>query len=121
MKRTILIVEDYDDARSCLNFIVESYGYQVIEAANGLEAIECLKDNFPDLILMDISMPMMDGLTATQAIRKFKSCAEIPILAITAHGRQFYEKALEAGCNDLIEKPVDFDSLESVLSRYLTH
>ncbi|MEP6903505.1 MAG: response regulator [Actinomycetota bacterium] len=61
----------------------------------------------------------MDGLTATKTIRKSKQGAEIPILAITAHGNQFYEKAIEAGCNDLIEKPVDFDTLKFVLNQYL--
>ena len=119
MKRTVLIVEDYDDTRFCMNLILESYGYQVIEASNGLEAIESLKDNFPDLILMDISMPVMDGITATKTIRKSKQGGEIPILAVTAHGKKFFEEAMDAGCNDLIEKPVDFDSLKSVLNQYL--
>jgi CheY-like chemotaxis protein len=119
MKRKILIVEDYEDSRLFMKFLVESYGYQVIEAADGLEAIESLKSRFPDLILMDMAMPVMDGITATRAIRKFKQGAEIPIIAVTAHGKQFYEKAIEAGCNDLITKPVDFDSLESILNQYL--
>jgi len=119
MKRKILIVEDYQDTREFMKFLIESYGYQVIEAADGLEAVESIRHQFPDLILMDISMPVMDGLTATKTIRKFKHGDEIPIIAVTAHGKQFYEKAIESGCNDLIEKPVDFDSLESVLSQYL--
>jgi len=119
MIRTILIVEDYEDTRLCMRFLIESYGYRVLEAINGLEAVDCLRDNFPDLILMDISMPVMDGLTATRTIRTFRRNAEIPIIAVTAHGHRFYEKAIEAGCTDLIEKPVDFDSLESVLSQYL--
>jgi CheY-like chemotaxis protein len=102
-----------------MNLIVESYGYRVTEASNGLEAIESFKHNFPDLILMDIAMPVMDGLTATKTIRKSKQGRQIPILAITAHGKEFYDKAINAGCNDLIEKPVDFDSLKSVLNQYL--
>lgn len=119
MNRKILIVEDYEDSRQFMKFIFEDYGYEVIEAADGLQAVETIKNEFPDLILMDISMPVMDGLTATKKIRKFKHGAEIPIIAITAHGKRFYEKAIAAGCNDLIEKPVDFDSLEQVLQRYL--
>lgn len=119
MKRKILIVEDYEDARLFMKFLVESYGYQVIEAADGLEAIESIKAQFPDLILMDMAMPVMDGIAATKAIRKFKYGTEVPIIAVTAHGKQFYEKAIEAGCNDLITKPVDFDSLESILNQYL--
>lgn len=119
MKRKILIVEDYEDSRQFMKVLVESYGYQVIEAADGLEAIESLKSQFPDLILMDMAMPVMDGITATKVIRKDKKGADIPIIAVTAHGKQFYEKAIEAGCNDLITKPVDFDSLESILNQYL--
>lgn len=119
MRRTILIVEDYEDTRACMKILVESYGYKVVEAADGLEAVESIRHQFPDLVLMDISMPVMDGLTATRAIRKFDGATGIPIIAVTAHGKQFYERAIEAGCNDLIEKPVDFDTLEPFLNQYL--
>lgn len=119
MGRTILIAEDYDDARHFMKLLVETFGYEVAEAANGLEAVENFESQFPDLILMDISMPVMDGLAATKAIREFEQGAKIPIIAVTAHGRQFQEKALEAGCNELLEKPVNFDSLETVINRYL--
>lgn len=121
MSRTILIVEDYEDVRSCMKFLIESYGYEVVEAGNGLEAIESFRHHFPDLVLMDISMPKMDGLTATKAIRKFEGAPKIPIIAVTAHGERFYERAMEAGCNDLVEKPVDFDALECFLNQYLRH
>ena len=121
MGRKILLVEDYEDTRLFMKFLLESYGYEVTEAVDGLEAIESFKHHFPDLILMDIAMPVMDGLTATKAIRQFKHGAVIPIIAVTAHGKQFYEKAIEAGCNQLISKPIDFDSLEPVLNQYLGH
>lgn len=121
MSRTVLIVEDYEDARMVMKFLLESYGYNVIEAADGIEAIETFKHHFPDLILMDISMPLMDGLTATKAIRKFEGTEHnIPIIAVTAYGQRFYQQAIEAGCTDLINKPVDFDSLEPILDHYLT-
>lgn len=119
MRRTVLIVEDYEDSRLFMKLLLETYGYRVIEAADGLEAIQTLREDFPNLILMDLSMPVMDGLTATKTIRTFKQGAEIPIIAITAHGERLYQKALEAGCNDLIEKPVDFDMLEAKLKQYL--
>ncbi len=108
MKEKILIVEDYEDTRSFMKLLIESYGYQVIEAEDGLEAIESFKHFSPDLILMDISMPVMDGLTATKAIRKFEGTNNIPIIAVTAHGKQFYEQAIESGCNTLIDKPINF-------------
>ncbi|HEX8289874.1 MAG TPA: response regulator [Pyrinomonadaceae bacterium] len=120
MSRTILIVEDYEDVRICMKFLIESYGYEVIEAADGLQAIESFRHHFPDLVLMDISMPKMDGLSATKEIRKFEGTVKTPIIAVTAHGKQFYERAIEAGCNDLVNKPVDFDNLEPLLNQYLS-
>lgn len=119
MSKTILIVEDYEDARQFMKFLVESYGYQVIEAGDGLEAIESFRNYFPDLVLMDISMPLMDGLTATKKIRELDGTAQIPIIAVTAHGKQFYQRAIESGCNAVIDKPVDFDSFEPFLNQYL--
>jgi len=119
MERTILVVDDFADARDFMKFIIESYGYNVVEAADGIEAIEILKQHFPDLILMDIAMPLMDGLTATKNIRTIKQGADIPIIAATAHGKDFHSKAIAAGCNAMIEKPVDFDSLEIIIKQYL--
>ena len=121
MKRKILVVEDYQDTREFMSFLIKGYGYQVVEAADGFQALDMLKAHFPDLILMDMAMPGMDGIEATEAIRKLKRGAAIPIIAVTAHGKQFYEKAIEAGCTDLIAKPVDFDSLEALLDQYLGH
>jgi CheY-like chemotaxis protein len=121
MGRKVLIVEDYEDSREFMKFLLESYGYEVTEAVDGLEAIESFKHHFPDLVLMDIAMPVMDGSTATKAIRQLKTGAKIPIIAVTAHGKQFYEKAIEAGCNDVVSKPIDFDSFEPILKQYLGH
>ena len=119
--KKILIVEDYEDIRSCMKFIIEGYGYQVIEAANGFEAVESIKQNSPDLILMDIALPLMDGLTATRLIRNHNGAEKIPIIAVTAFGSAYFSKALESGCNCLISKPVDFDALEPVLKQFLNN
>ena len=119
MSRIILIVEDYEDSRLFLKLLLEMYGYETVEAEDGLEALKIVRNSFPDLILMDIAMPVMDGLTATRKIRTIRCGNHIPIIAVTAHGKQFYDKAIEAGCNDLIEKPVDFDTLETTLEHYL--
>lgn len=120
MAKKVLIVEDYEDTRDFMKFLLESYGYQVIEATDGAEAIDSVKHQHPDLILMDISLPLIDGLMATKAIRKFNTAAEIPIIAVTAFGKSFHKKAMEAGCNDLIDKPIDFDILEPILNQYLS-
>lgn len=120
MSKTILIVEDYEDIRDFMKIILESYGYKVIEATDGIEAIDSFKNYNPDLILMDISLPMVDGLTATKTIRGFGEGRKIPIIALTAFGKSYLDKALEAGCNDLLDKPIDFDVLEPVLNQYLS-
>jgi two-component system, sensor histidine kinase and response regulator len=121
MHKTILIAEDYDDTRSFMRFLLEDIGYQVEEASNGQEAVEKVKHHFPDLILMDMAMPVMDGLTATQIIRKFDGGARLPIIAITAFGKSYYRQAMEAGCDDLINKPLDPATLQPILNQYLGH
>lgn len=119
MTKVILIVEDYEDTREFMKFLLENHGYRVIEAGDGIEAIERFKKIHPDLILMDISLPIVDGLTATKAIRESGKGEKIPIIAITAFGNLYLEKAMEAGCNELINKPLDIDSFETVINRYL--
>lgn len=113
------MVEDYEDSREFLKFLLEDYGFHVLEASNGYEALEKVNEQVPDLILMDLSMPVMDGLTAAKKIRERKELKGLPIIAITAHGDTFYNKAIESGCDHLINKPLDFESLEPVLSLYL--
>lgn len=121
MCKKVLIAEDYEDTRSLMRFLLEGYGYEVLEAATGQQAIETVKKERPDLILMDISMPGVDGLTATQIIRKSTNGANLPIIAVTAYGDSYYKKAIEAGCDDLINKPLDFDNLEPVIKQYLAN
>src|SRR5687768_1582069 len=119
MRSKVLVVEDYEDSREFMKFLLQGYGFDVAEAANGYEALEAVKRYVPDLILMDISMPGMDGLTAARKIREQNPNRQTPIIAITAHGETAYKKAIEAGCDGLLSKPIDFDDLEPVLSRYL--
>jgi CheY-like chemotaxis protein len=120
MRSKVLVVEDYDDTREFMKFLLQDYGFDVSEASNGYEAIEAVKTQVPDLILMDISMPGMDGLTAARKIREHKSSRRTPIIAITAYGELARRKAIEAGCDASISKPIDFEDLEPVLSRYLS-
>jgi len=119
MRKTILLVEDTEDTRNVMKILLEMFGYTVIEAEDGRQAVESAKKSHLDLILMDISMPVMDGLTATKEIRKLKKRTKIPIIAVTAHGKQFYKRAIEAGCNDLISKPIDFNKLQPFIEQYL--
>ncbi len=118
MAHTILLVEDYDDAREFMHFMLEFYGYDVIEATDGREAVECMKKEHPDLILMDISLPELDGIAATKQIRELEEGAEIPVLAITAH-TNYRQKALNAGCNEVLFKPVEPEYLKKIIANYL--
>lgn len=119
MPKKILIAEDYADTRSFMKFLIESYGFEALEAIDGQEAVEKVREQRPDLVLMDLAMPIMDGLAATRVIRGFDEMSRLPIIAVTAHGESYYKQALEAGCDDLINKPLDFEALKPVLHQYL--
>lgn len=118
---TILVVEDNDDTRLIIRLELERWGYRVIEAANGREALEVVEEFCPDLILMDLNMPEVDGLTAVHAIRQYdERCAGVPILAITAHDTIGIEQAAhEAGCDAYIRKPLDMPQLEKTVRGFL--
>ncbi|HWT02536.1 MAG TPA: response regulator [Pyrinomonadaceae bacterium] len=118
---TILVAEDFDDTRVLLKRVLLTSGYRVVEAVNGREAVEYVKQDCPDLILMDLNMPEMDGLEATEQIRECRElCKDVVILAITAHDTYgMKEAALEAGCDGYLTKPIDFDRLETILGRLL--
>jgi CheY-like chemotaxis protein len=119
MRKKILIVEDNEDARSFMKYLIENYGYEAIEAADGIEALDQFRKHQPDVILMDISLPTVSGLTATKAIREVDATGQVPIIAITAFGKLYLEKAIEAGCNDLITKPLDYDVLQTIIEKHL--
>lgn len=121
MAKTVLIVEDYEDSRAFMKIVIESYGYKVVEAGDGIEAVDRFKQHNPDLVLMDISLPMVDGLTTAKAIREFDGSRHVPIIAVTAFGKTYYNRAIEAGCDELIDKPINFKMLEPVISKYLDH
>ncbi len=119
MSKIILIVEDFKDTRLLMKFILEDLGYQVLEAEDGWKAVESVKKQTPDLILMDMALPNTDGLSATKIIRQFKETAKVPIIAFTASGEFIHQQAIEAGCDALLMKPLDNDKLQSVLDQYL--
>ena len=119
MVKTVLIVEDYEDARVMMKVLVELCGYKAVEAVDGFDAIEKAKAYTPQLIFMDLSMPRMDGITATQEIRSMNGFANTPIVALTAYGDLHGQEAIEAGCNEVIPKPMDFERLQPLLDKYL--
>ncbi|HEX8286776.1 MAG TPA: response regulator [Pyrinomonadaceae bacterium] len=118
MAKTILVVEDFKDTRDLMKFILEGLGYNVLEAEDGWKAVDSVKRQTPDLILMDMALPKTDGLSATKIIRQFKETAKIPIIAFTASGEFIEKQAIEAGCDALLMKPLDTEKLQSVLDKY---
>jgi CheY-like chemotaxis protein len=114
--RTILVVDDFDDTRLLLRIWLERRGFRVIEAENGLEAIRCATSEQPDLIIMDMEMPRLDGLSATRRIREVPSLSKVPIVAVSAYGAdQFRELALATGCDEYVSTPFEPTALEKII------
>jgi CheY-like chemotaxis protein len=118
---TVLVVDDFDDGRLLLRRLLESKGFGVMEATNGEEAVESVRRRCPDLILMDLNMPRMDGLTAAREIRACREvCDGVPMVAVTAyHTYGMKEAAEEAGCDAYVAKPIDESEFDRTLRRLL--
>ena len=115
-RRTILVVDDFDDTRLLLRTWLERRGFRVIEAENGIEAINFAKSESPDLIIMDMEMPQLDGLSATRRIRQQENMTAVPIVAVSAYGAdQFRELALAAGCDEYVSTPFEPVALEGII------
>jgi len=118
--KTVLHIEDNFDNRLLVRRLLQAAGYKVIEAGNARQAHETLKANIPDLILMDINMPDVDGYTLTSQIKSTPSLQKVPIVAITANVmRGDREKVFQAGCNGYIEKPIDVDKFLDQVALFL--
>jgi CheY-like chemotaxis protein len=118
---TILLVDDNEDVRSLMRFWLEERGYRVVQATNGEMAFEAALRERPHVILMDICMPHLNGLTAARRIRAHEQLQDIPIIAISAHDiDELQSAAIDAGCVDIFSKPVDADRLQDVLHRLLS-
>jgi len=100
--------------------LLEMAGYNVLEASDGEQAVKMAVDARPALILMDLSLPKLDGLAATRQIRQQKGLKKVPILAVSAHDSpESRTEALAAGCNEYVTKPIDFDQLNALLERFV--
>ncbi|MFB6352374.1 MAG: response regulator [Bradymonadaceae bacterium] len=118
---TVLVVEDNEMNRDLFVRLLRTRDYEILEADNGRDAIEVTRESRPDVVLMDLSMPVMNGWEAALALKEESETADIPIIAVTAHATEGErEKALAHGCDEFISKPFDFDRLaeliESVVS-----
>jgi DNA-binding response OmpR family regulator len=118
--RTILVVEDYDDVRQMLKVLLESEEFHVLEAASGAQALEVIREERPDIILMDLALPGFDGFEAIRRIRAIDGFQNTPIIVLTAYtGPSTYETAIRAGSDYFMGKPIDFDELAALLKNIL--
>jgi CheY-like chemotaxis protein len=119
---TILVVEDYDDVRRMLKVLLESEKFRVLEAATGSEALDVIKHQRPDIILMDLALPGFDGFETIRRIRAIDGFQNTPIIVLTAYtGPSTYENAVRAGSNYFMAKPIDFDELAALLEEILSN
>jgi len=116
----ILLVEDNPVNRRLAQFLLRSQGYEVREATTAQEAFDALKTERPDLIVMDIQLPGMDGLEVTRKIKEQQATANIPVVAVTSYAMKGdREKALAAGCAGYVTKPIDKDTFIQEVARHL--
>ena len=116
---TILLIEDNELNRDMLSRRLERHGFSIIFAENGKEGIDSARNNQPNLILMDMSLPVMDGWEASSRIKEDKTTSHIPIIGLSAHAMSGdKEKAIKAGCDDYDTKPVNLPRLLKKISNY---
>jgi two-component system cell cycle response regulator DivK len=120
MTRTVLLIEDNEQNRYLATYLLEQHGYHVISAIDGRRGLELAQTLVPDVILLDIQLPTMDGYEVASALRTIASLRNTPIIAVTSYAMMGdREKALAAGCNGYIEKPIDPETFVSEIAAYL--
>jgi two-component system cell cycle response regulator DivK len=121
MKQKILVIEDNDQNLYLISFILEKGGFEVVAASNGPDGIETACREIPDLILLDIQLPRMDGYEVARRLRRIDEVKVVPIIAVTSYAMVGdREKAIEAGCTGYIEKPINPDTFMDEIGKYLS-
>jgi two-component system response regulator len=116
----VLLVEDIDDTRLFMRLELEHHGFVVFEAADGRSAVKLAQHEVPDVILMDLSLPVMDGFSASKLIRKSQKLKDVVIIAVTAHQEtDFRAGAKDSGFDAYVTKPIDFDWLKELINGLL--
>ncbi len=122
MSAKILLIEDNEQNRYLATFLLEEQGFAVIHAADGPTGLDLASRERPDLILLDIQLPLMDGHAVARALRANPALADVPIVAVTSYAMAGdREKAIAAGCDGYLEKPIDPDTFVPDITRYLHH
>jgi two-component system cell cycle response regulator DivK len=120
MSATILYIEDNFDNRLLVRRVLEAEGYRVIEAEDGVQGLDYLQSETPDLVLMDINLPELDGYEMTKRLKQLPSMTKVPVIAMTANVMKGdREKTIAAGCDGYIPKPIDIDALPVQIARFL--
>lgn len=118
--KNVMVVEDNEKNRKLIRVVLKAKGYNVIEATTGEEALSLLKEQIPDIILMDIQLPGIDGLTLIRQIKADAGKKDIPIIAVTAHAMKGdQQKILDTGCDAYMSKPIDTRELPLTIEKYL--
>ena len=118
--KKILVIEDNETNLYMMRFLLEENNYEVVEARDGIEGVKLAVSEEPDLILMDIQLPLLDGYEATMQIKTNEKIKHIPIIALTSYAMVGdKEKTLKAGCNGYIEKPINPETLMAEIEKYL--
>jgi CheY-like chemotaxis protein len=115
---TVLVADDNDDTRAMFRTLLAGKGYQVIEAADGEEAIELTSRENPGLVLLDLGLPRLNGLSVIRRLRNELKLLNMPVVVITGYDKHL-ETAVAAGCDDYLLKPVDFSRLDAILEYYV--
>jgi two-component system cell cycle response regulator DivK len=120
MSTTILYIEDNFDNRLLVRRVLEAEGYRVVEAEDGVQGFDYLQSETPDLVLMDINLPEVDGYEMTKRLKQLPSMTKIPVIAMTANVMKGdREKTIAAGCDGYIPKPIDIDALPGQIAKFL--
>ena len=118
MMPTVLIADDSDDTRQMFQTLLAAKGYRVIEASDGEQAVESIQLENPGLVLLDLGLPRLNGLSVIRRLRKDLGLMEVPLVVITGYDHHF-DTAVAAGCDDYLVKPIDFDRLDAILDYYV--
>jgi CheY-like chemotaxis protein len=121
INKRILVVDDDAETRAILKTYFEADGFDVSEAEDGYDAVQRALDVRPDLVVMDMAMPLVDGVNSTRAMRAHDDLRAIPIIALTGFGSFYRPRALAAGCSAVLVKPIDFQALAPVIAKHLGH
>jgi two-component system, cell cycle response regulator DivK len=120
MKKTVLVIEDNEQNLYLVTFILERHGYGVKAARDGASGIDMATTDIPDIILLDIQLPLMDGYAVARQLRSSPRLSHVPIIAVTSYAMAGdREKAIEAGCDGYIEKPINPDTFMTQVEAYL--